>query len=79
LRHPYCHGPANGRHVPPVSPAGVEVLVLAKLPDRPASAGLGAASCRAIWVATNAIEILREEGLVFTVPRRGTYVSPGTK
>jgi hypothetical protein len=44
-----------------------------------ASAGLGAASCRAIWVATNAIEILREEGLVFTVPRRGTYVSPGTK
>jgi len=26
-----------------------------------------------------AIEILREEGLVFTVPRRGTYVSPDTK
>jgi DNA-binding GntR family transcriptional regulator len=23
-----------------------------------------------------AIDILREEGLVFTVPRRGTYVSP---
>ena len=23
-----------------------------------------------------AIELLREEGLVFTVPRRGTYVSP---
>ena len=26
-----------------------------------------------------AVEILRDEGLVFTVPRRGTYVSPGTK
>jgi DNA-binding GntR family transcriptional regulator len=26
-----------------------------------------------------AIEILREEGLVFTAPRRGTYVSPDTK
>jgi DNA-binding GntR family transcriptional regulator len=26
-----------------------------------------------------AVEILRNEGLVFTVPRRGTYVSPGTK
>jgi GntR family transcriptional regulator len=26
-----------------------------------------------------AIEILREEGLVFTVPRRGTYVSPDAK
>ncbi len=26
-----------------------------------------------------AINILREEGLVFTVPRRGTYVSPDTK
>ncbi len=25
------------------------------------------------------IDILREEGLVFTVPRRGTYVSPDTK
>lgn len=25
------------------------------------------------------IEILREEGLVFTVPRRGTYVSPDAK
>jgi hypothetical protein len=23
-----------------------------------------------------ALELLREEGLVFTVPRRGTYVSP---
>jgi GntR family transcriptional regulator len=23
-----------------------------------------------------AVEILRDEGLVFTVPRRGTYVSP---
>jgi hypothetical protein len=26
-----------------------------------------------------AVEILRDEGLVFTVPRRGTYVSPGAK
>ena len=26
-----------------------------------------------------AIEILREEGFVFTVPRRGTYVSPDAK
>jgi GntR family transcriptional regulator len=26
-----------------------------------------------------AITILREEGLVFTVPRRGTYVSPDAK
>lgn len=26
-----------------------------------------------------AINILREEGIVFTVPRRGTYVSPGTR
>jgi GntR family transcriptional regulator len=26
-----------------------------------------------------AIDILRNEGLVFTVPRRGTYVSPGAK
>jgi Bacterial regulatory proteins, gntR family len=26
-----------------------------------------------------AIEILREESLVFTVPRRGIYVSPDTK
>jgi DNA-binding transcriptional regulator YhcF (GntR family) len=26
-----------------------------------------------------AIEILRNEGLVFTVPRRGTYVSPDAK
>lgn len=26
-----------------------------------------------------AIDILREEGLVFTVPRRGTYVSPDAK
>src|SRR5215813_7192975 len=26
-----------------------------------------------------AVEILRDEGLVFTVPRRGTYVSPDTK
>ena len=25
------------------------------------------------------IDILREEGLVFTVPRRGTYVSPDAK
>jgi DNA-binding GntR family transcriptional regulator len=25
-----------------------------------------------------AIDILRDEGLVFTVPRRGTYVSPRT-
>ena len=25
------------------------------------------------------IEILREEGIVFTVPRRGTYVSPDAK
>lgn len=25
-----------------------------------------------------AIDILREEGIVFTVPRRGTYVTPGT-
>jgi len=29
--------------------------------------------------ALRAVEILREEGLVFTVPRRGTYVSPGGK
>jgi DNA-binding GntR family transcriptional regulator len=27
----------------------------------------------------HAIEILRTEGLVFTVPRRGTYVSPDNK
>jgi DNA-binding GntR family transcriptional regulator len=27
----------------------------------------------------HAIEILRNEGLVFTVPRRGTYVSTDTK
>ena len=26
-----------------------------------------------------AVEMLRNEGLVFTVPRRGTYVSPETK
>jgi DNA-binding GntR family transcriptional regulator len=26
-----------------------------------------------------AIEILRTEGIVFTVPRRGTYVSPDAK
>jgi GntR family transcriptional regulator len=26
-----------------------------------------------------AVEILRDEGLVFTVPRRGTYVSPDGK
>jgi DNA-binding GntR family transcriptional regulator len=26
-----------------------------------------------------AVEILRDEGLVFTVPRRGTYISPDTK
>ena len=26
-----------------------------------------------------AVEILRGEGLVFTIPRRGTYVSPGTR
>jgi DNA-binding GntR family transcriptional regulator len=26
-----------------------------------------------------AVEILRDEGLVFTVHRRGTYVSLGTK
>ena len=26
-----------------------------------------------------AIDILRTEGLVFTVPRRGTYVSPDAK
>jgi GntR family transcriptional regulator len=26
-----------------------------------------------------AVEILRDEGLVFTVPRRGTYVSPDTR
>jgi len=26
-----------------------------------------------------AVEILRDEVLVFTVPRRGTYVSPGIK
>ena len=26
-----------------------------------------------------AVEILRNEGLVFTVPRRGTYVSPDTR
>ncbi len=26
-----------------------------------------------------AVEILRDEGLVFTVPRRGTYVSPDAK
>jgi GntR family transcriptional regulator len=29
--------------------------------------------------ALRAVEILREEGLVFTVPRRGTYVSPDAK
>lgn len=27
----------------------------------------------------HAIEVLREEGRVFTVPRRGTYVSPDAK
>jgi GntR family transcriptional regulator len=27
----------------------------------------------------HAIDILREEGLVFTVPRRGSYVSPDSK
>jgi GntR family transcriptional regulator len=27
----------------------------------------------------HAIEILRTEGLVFTVPRRGTYVSPDAR
>lgn len=27
----------------------------------------------------HAIEILRTQGLVFTVPRRGTYVSPDNK
>jgi GntR family transcriptional regulator len=27
----------------------------------------------------HAIDILRSEGLVFTVPRRGTYVSPDAK
>jgi GntR family transcriptional regulator len=26
-----------------------------------------------------AVEILRAEGVVFTVPRRGTYVSPDAK
>jgi len=26
-----------------------------------------------------AVEMLRDEGLVFTVPRRGTYVSPDAK
>ena len=26
-----------------------------------------------------AVEILRTEGVVFTVPRRGTYVTPDTK
>jgi DNA-binding GntR family transcriptional regulator len=26
-----------------------------------------------------AIDILRDEGLVFTVPRRGTYISRDTK
>jgi DNA-binding GntR family transcriptional regulator len=26
-----------------------------------------------------AVEILRDEGLVFTVPRHGTYVSPDTR
>ena len=31
---------------------------------------------RTVW---RAVEILRDEGLVFTVPRRGTYVSPDTK
>jgi hypothetical protein len=30
-------------------------------------------------MALNAVEILRDEGLAFTVPRRGTYVSPGAK
>lgn len=29
--------------------------------------------------ALRAVEILRAEGLVFTVPRRGTYVSPDAK
>jgi GntR family transcriptional regulator len=29
--------------------------------------------------ALRAVEILREEGLVFTVPRRGTYVTPDAK
>ena len=29
--------------------------------------------------ALRAVEILRTEGLVFTVHRRGTYVSPGAK
>jgi len=27
----------------------------------------------------HAVEILRHEGLVFTVPRRGTYVSPDAR
>jgi DNA-binding GntR family transcriptional regulator len=29
--------------------------------------------------ALRAVEILRTEGVVFTVPRRGTYVSPDAK
>ena len=33
-----------------------------------------------LWrTALRAVEILRDEGLVFTVPRRGTYLSPDTK
>lgn len=29
--------------------------------------------------ALRAVEIMRSEGLVFTVPRRGTYVSPDAR
>ena len=29
--------------------------------------------------ARRAIEALRDEGLVYTVPQRGTYVTPGTE
>lgn len=33
-----------------------------------------------LWgTVLRAVEILRDEGLVFTVPRRGTYVSPDTR
>jgi DNA-binding GntR family transcriptional regulator len=33
-----------------------------------------------LWrTVLRAVEILRDEGLVFTVPRRGTYVSPDNR
>jgi DNA-binding transcriptional regulator YhcF (GntR family) len=38
--------------------------------------GLPEPAYRQLAAILRALDLLREEGLVFTVPRRGTYVSP---